>query len=753
MYNKIIGSMNVKIYNEMPRTIFLDTPLDDPGAPRTKRHNLQRLFALLPELNEALAAGHQSPVKIPQGFTITSQGVAEILKHPGSATASPLDLSQEIAELERKTGKKFGDPKNPLIVSVRSSPDVSMPGIMNTILYIGLSEKTKPGIQSLVANPFIAEAFSELKYAQNMIHFGTEALGMSPDRFNQVLMDFWKDKLESDFLLRLALSSKALSKEALNKLSITDICNYLSMSRNKDLLNMIKEIPAALQTVYAENGQHFPQNEWEQLNMAIHAVIHSGDPETIARWRQLRQAKPNGGPEVVIQEMIFSDSPGGNSQTGVAYTGDPFLGTDGPMSISIQGNGFTLMTPSPDVLPSNVRHAQQDKYQPFLYSEQILLRFLSEHFPDIQELEFSVQGSDYYLLQIRRALVTPEAGVQELLRRHPAGEQLTEPEIEQIKAFLELRKIYPYYTLADNETAATAGLTALPSLKLTAISPGGSYGILVSDPQQAKALMNDNQPVIFLATKKDDQIVRFFLEASNFPLLKGIVFSYGARVSHDPTLVRSLGVPAMIVEPDSQHDFTALLNKNIVISPVDEPGSPTVFLSQNISTNPAVYGLVAENTILAALQDAVYQDIIPAMPSFDENDAPSLISTHQDFSSMAAGIIVPLRGSIGPIQFPPTSKIPYDQYSSDTNIVKLRLQWQHSQQYREQNMVMHQLISDAAESLHMPKYLFNTDIREIIATDLPGGAGHTGEVSFALSVTVPSGYQAEFGAYVEGLRH
>ncbi|MCD6427099.1 MAG: pyruvate, phosphate dikinase, partial [Caldisericaceae bacterium] len=311
---------------------------------------------------------------VPPGFTITTEACKEYQRTGKLSDEIKKETLEHLRKLEEKTGKKFGDRSNPLLVSVRSGAPISMPGMMDTILNLGLNDDTVEGLKDLTNN----ERFAYDSYRRFIQMFGNVVMGIPHEEFEKIL-----DKYKEENGLK---SDTELTPEMLK--------------------NIIKDYKA----LYKEKtGQEFPQDPMEQLFTAIEAVFKSwNNPRAIA-YRKINKISDDLGTAVNIVMMVFGNM-GDDSATGVAFTRNPSTGEKklyGEYLVNAQGEDVVagIRTPKPiDEMKNDIPSAFEELLK--------VAETLEKHYRDMQDMEFTVEKGKLYMLQTRTAKRTAQAAVK-----------------------------------------------------------------------------------------------------------------------------------------------------------------------------------------------------------------------------------------------------------------------------------------------------------------------------------------------------
>ncbi|MGM0427585.1 MAG: pyruvate, phosphate dikinase [Thermodesulfobacteriota bacterium] len=437
----------------------------------------------------------QIGLPIPPGFVITTEACLAYLNK--NKAGLPPELKKELRvamkQLEQDTGKGFGNPENPLLVSVRSGAAISMPGMMDTILNLGLNDETVRGLLALTGN----ERFPYDLYRRLIQLFGSIALGIDDQAFN----DIWnKIKKENNASQDTQLSAKALK---------------LACDAFLDLV--------------AQKGRPFPQDPYEQLELAVESVFRSWMGKRAIDYRREFNITREmaDGTAVNICTMVFGNM-GDNSATGVAFTRDPATGENrffGEYMMNAQGEDVVagIRTPKPI---SELR-----KEMPAVYRELDKLRHtLEDHFHEIQDLEFTIEEKKLYCLQTRNAKMNASAFIKTSVDMVNEGLISEKEAILRVEPDMLEQLLHPRL---DPEAKTVVLAQGLPA------SPGAASGRIVFDADRAESKAKLGEKVILVREEtKPDDIHGFFAS-------QGILTSRGGKTSHAAVVARSMGKPCV----------------------------------------------------------------------------------------------------------------------------------------------------------------------------------------------------------------
>jgi len=436
-------------------------------------------------------------IPVPPGFTITTEVCGYYADHDNTY---PDGLRNEVAEnlkkLELATGKQFGDSANPLLVSVRSGAAVSMPGMMDTILNLGLTDETVAGLAIKSDN----ERFAYDSYRRLLQMYGDVVMDLKPetesdhDPFEQIL-----DAVKSEKGVELDTDLSA-----------------------EDLKELVARFKAAIEK---HAGRPFPQDPTEQLWGAIEAVFRSWNNPRAIKYRQINDIKGLLGTAVNVQAMVFGNM-GDGCGTGVAFTRDPATGLNefyGEYLMNAQGEDVVagIRTPQPI--------STLNDEMPAIYAELIAIRTkLEAHYKDMQDIEFTIEDGILYMLQTRTGKRTAAAAIR------TAVEMVEEGMIDKKEAVLRVapeqidQLLHPMFDPAA-EAQALVLVKGLPA------SPGGASGNVVFSAEAAETAAEAGKKVILVRIETSPEDIGGMVAA------QGILTARGGMTSHAAVVARGMG--------------------------------------------------------------------------------------------------------------------------------------------------------------------------------------------------------------------
>ncbi len=437
----------------------------------------------------------QIGIPVPPGFVITTEACVEFLEKRNKELWPELieQINQGIKYLEKKTGKGFGNPENPLLVSVRSGAAVSMPGMMDTILNLGMNDRIAEGLAKLTGN----KRFAYDTYRRFLQLFGSIGLRIDEERFTK---EFEKVKEKYGVKLDTELSEKALK----------EICERF------------------LEVIKFFTGGEFP-DPYEQLYIAVKAVFNSWMGKRAVEYRKQFNITPDiaNGTAVNVCTMVFGNM-GEDSATGVAFTRNPETGENrlyGEYLTNAQGEDVVagIRTPKPIKMLR--------KEMPAVYKELEKLRHtLERHFREVQDFEFTIEKGKLYCLQTRNAKMNAAAFIKTSIDMVNEGLITEEEAILRVQPEMLVQLLHPQLDPRYAKDPIAKGIPA---------SPGAASGKIVFDPDRAetKAKLGEKVILVRIETKPED-IHGFFAS-------QGVLTSRGGKTSHAAVVARSMGKPCV----------------------------------------------------------------------------------------------------------------------------------------------------------------------------------------------------------------
>lgn len=428
---------------------------------------------------------------VPPGMTITTQVCADYYK---SGKKLPKGLMEEIndaiATLEKELGKKFGDNKNPLLVSVRSGAAVSMPGMMNTILNLGLTDESVVGLANATNN----ERFAYDAYRRLIDMFGDVVMEVDREHFEEAFTDIKK-------------KYKATLDNEVPAEGLIELCNQYKAIYQK------------------YTGESFPQDPLKQLELAVEAVFKSWNTTRAVRYREVEGIRGLLGTAVNVQSMVYGNM-GQDSGTGVAFTRNPSTGENkfyGEFLIDAQGEDVVagIRTPQPV--------SEMSKWNKAVYKQLLEIKdTLEAHYKDVQDIEFTIEKGELFMLQTRNGKRTGAAAVK------IACDMVKEGLIDEETALLRIpandltQLLLPSFT-AESKKGATILTRGLPA------SPGAAVGALAFTAEEAVDRTHAGEKVILCRKETSPEDIDGMHSAV------GILTSTGGMTSHAAVVARGWG--------------------------------------------------------------------------------------------------------------------------------------------------------------------------------------------------------------------
>ncbi|MDX2041796.1 MAG: pyruvate, phosphate dikinase [Acidobacteriota bacterium] len=444
---------------------------------------------LLGGKGSGLAEMTNAGMPVPPGFTITTEACNAYYTSGEQFPEGMWDQAQEaLAKVEAVTGKKFGGTDNPLLVSVRSGAKFSMPGMMDTVLNLGLNDETRAALARMTNN----ERFSWDAYRRFIQLFGKIVLGIDSEKFEHVF-DGYKKQLG-------VKGDTEVGEETLAKV----VADYKAI-------------------VKKETGNDFPTDPLEQVKYAIKAVFASWNGRRAKDYRRINKIDDNLGTAVNVQTMVFGNM-GEDSGTGVAFTRDVSTGEKvlyGEYLQNAQGEDVVAGIRTPKKI------AQLHEEMPEMYNQFVeLANRLERHYKDVQDMEFTIERGKLYMLQTRNAKRTGAAAVRVAVEMVEEGVIDKATAIQRVEPAQLDQLLHP---MIDPKASLTVIATGLPA------SPGAASGTAVFDPDEAEEMAKDGKKVILVRTETSPEDFHGMVAA------QAILTSRGGMTSHAAVVARGMG--------------------------------------------------------------------------------------------------------------------------------------------------------------------------------------------------------------------
>ncbi len=446
-----------------------------------------------------LAEMTRAGLPVPPGFIITTEACNA---YSAKGKEFPKGMWEQVLaamkKVERAAGKKFGDSKNPLLVSVRSGAKFSMPGMMDTVLNLGLNPETLQGIAQLTGN----ERFAYDAYRRLIQMFGRIVMGIEGRKFDAIfnqVKEEWRAKQDTDL----------------------DV-------------NALKEVVRRYKELYrAELGEDFPDDPYEQLRLSIGAVFGSWMGKRAVEYRRLNKIPDDLGTAVSVVTMVFGNM-GSDSGTGVAFTRDPATGENvlyGEYLANAQGEDVVAGVRTP------LKIAQMQEVMPEVYQEfRDLSRKMEEHYREMQDLEFTVEHGTLYMLQTRTGKRTARAAIQIAVDMVKEGLISKKEALQRVEPSHVVQLLMPRFDERAKDDAASKGDLLARGLNA---SPGAATGLATFDPDTAAEWGRGGKPVILVRYETSPEDVHGMYAS------KGILTQHGGATSHAAVVARGAGLPCV----------------------------------------------------------------------------------------------------------------------------------------------------------------------------------------------------------------
>jgi pyruvate,orthophosphate dikinase len=437
---------------------------------------------------------------VPPGFTITTE-ICTYFYASGKQYPKALEkqVKEALHKVERQMKREFGGSKKPLLVSVRSGARASMPGMMDTILNLGLNDKTVEGVVAETGNA----RFAYDSYRRFITMYSDVVLGIHANQFEA------------------ALEEKKSNRG-------TELDTDLTEEDLKELVQEFKQIVKLA-------GKRFPEDPWEQLWGAVGAVFGSWMSPRAITYRKLNEIPENWGTAVTVQSMVFGNM-GDDCATGVAFTRDPSTGTRkffGEFLVNAQGEDVVAGIRTPQPINASSRHASAEKLptleevMPKAYKELVrVYQKLEKHYRDMQDIEFTIERGRLFMLQTRTGKRTAAAALkiavdmvrEKLITKQEAILRIKAEQIDQL--------LHPTLDPTAKKTIIAKGLPA---------SPGAATGQVVFDPETAEAWAKDGKKVILVRLETSPE------DIGGMSVAQGILTARGGMTSHAAVVARGMG--------------------------------------------------------------------------------------------------------------------------------------------------------------------------------------------------------------------
>jgi pyruvate, orthophosphate dikinase len=434
------------------------------------------------------------PDRVPAGFTITTEACVEYMRAERSEPDGMADeVAQALERLEDQAGKTLGDRDDPLLVSVRSGARDSMPGMLDSVLNLGLNDESVKGLAESTSN----DRFAWDSYRRFVQMFGNVSRGIPGEKFEDAI--------------KAAKDARGVSEDT--ELDV----------------EALTELTATFKGIYSEHtGEDFPQDAQEQLRLAIRAVFDSWVGDRAVSYRRLNHIPDDWGTAVNVQQMVFGNK-GDTSGSGVAFSRDEVTGAPQP-------SGDFLPNAQGEDVVSGVRTprdiAEMKEWMPEAHEQLMeILRTLEAHYEDMQDTEFTVEDGRLYMLQTRNAKRPAQAAVRF------AVDAVAEGLLDRDRALMTIDPdsldalLHPTFDPKAKFEVLASGVNA---------SPGAAKGEIVFTAADAVAAAEAGRDVILVRPFTDAE------DVAGFHAARGILTSEGGKASHAALVARGMGRPAVV---------------------------------------------------------------------------------------------------------------------------------------------------------------------------------------------------------------
>ena len=453
-------------------------------------------------------------VPVPPGFTITTEVCTYYYENNHTY---PADLKDQVLAalqgIENKMGMKFGDAENPLLFSVRSGARVSMPGMMDTVLNLGLNDETVKGLAKRSGN----EKFAYDSYRRFIQMYGDVVMGVHSSKFEAVL-DEVREKNGYKF-------------------------------DNQMTVDQLKEVVAQFKDICEKDGHPLPQNPIDQLWGGIGAVFGSWMVDRAIFYRKLNNIPSDWGTAVNVQTMVFGNS-GDNSATGVCFSRDPATGENyfyGEYLKNAQGEDVVAGIRTPQPMTKLVKERRgldlpcMEEEFPALYKELSDIRAkLEAHYKDMQDMEFTIQDGKLWMLQTRNGKRTGTAALRIAVEMVREGLIDKKTAITRVEAGQLDQLLHPMFDKNAKKEVITMGLPA---------SPGAAVGQIVFSAEDAEKAVHAGQKVVLVRIETSPE------DIAGMHVSEGILTARGGMTSHAAVVARGMGKPCVSGVADLRIDY------------------------------------------------------------------------------------------------------------------------------------------------------------------------------------------------------
>jgi pyruvate,orthophosphate dikinase len=444
-------------------------------------------------------------VPVPPGFTISTEVCTEYYKNDRQYPAAlKAQVEEAITKTEKVLGKTFGDAKNPLLFSVRSGARVSMPGMMDTVLNLGLNDEITEGLAELSGNP----------------RFAWDSFRRFVQMYGDVVLDMKPVNKEDEDPFEVIIENKKVAKGVEEDTQLT----------TEDLKELVSEFKSAIKEA---TGHDFPEDPMEQLWGAVGAVFGSWMNDRAKRYRAINGIPGEWGTAVNVQSMVYGNM-GDDCGTGVAFTRDPATGNKifyGEYLINAQGEDVVagIRTPQPvnEATKSEASQKTLEEVMPQPYKDLVdIYHKLEQHYKDMQDIEFTIQQGKLWMLQTRNGKRTAAAAVRIAVEMVEEGLIDKNTAINRVEPGQLDQLLHPMFDPDATTNVIAQGLPA---------SPGAATGRIVFHAEDAEAWVEKGEDVILVRIETSPE------DIGGMHVAKGILTSRGGMTSHAAVVARGMG--------------------------------------------------------------------------------------------------------------------------------------------------------------------------------------------------------------------
>ena len=522
-------------------------------------------------------------IPVPAGFTISTDVCTHFYEHKGNYPESlEREVGEAVAQIEKVMGSRFGNPKDPLLLSIRSGARVSMPGMMDTVLNLGLNGETVEGLAEKAKD----RRFAYDCYRRFIQMYGDVVMGLGPEE---------KDDIDP-FEEILSGKKEEVGAERDIDLGIEDLVDLVS--RYKDMIER-------------RAGEGFPDDPREQLWNAVGAVFNSWNNDRAIAYRKLNNIPGEWGTAVNVQSMVFGNL-GDDSGTGVAFTRDPATGEDvfyGEYLMKAQGEDVVagIRTPQPiNKLQKGEGDLQSlEEEIPEIYRElEEIRKKLEDHYGDMQDLEFTIQNGRLWILQTRAGKRTGFAAIRMAVDMVREGRISKEEGIGRIDPEQLNQLLRPIFDQEEKQQSVSEGRLLAKGINA---GPGAATGKVVFNAADSEEWAARGEEVILVRIETSPEDIKGMSVAS------GILTSAGGATSHAALVARQMGKVCVVGAKDLKIDYkkrTLEVDGNIIKEGdyISIDGITGEVIEGRISTRPSEVLQVLFEGTLAGEDSSIYKD-------------------------------------------------------------------------------------------------------------------------------------------------